>query len=142
MDYRVCLEQQLDELDLLQSVFSQPGEYTTDDRAVLDHATACVKRLTSHPPDGRLACSLHLAVDARVVRADKDEPDVGVSDAVSCDGTTTQYSVDVSMRLPHRLLLPSTSLVHARTHTHAHTHTHTCTHTHTHWQLQLPQQTS
>ena len=110
MDPRVCLEQQLDELELLQSVFFQPGEFTADDQAVLDHAAACVKRLTSEPPRGRLACSLHLAVE-RVrhegVPDGDDEEGTGVcaatsSDTVSGDHATPQCSVDISMRLPHR----------------------------------------
>ena len=98
MDEAVAIEQQLDELDLLQSVFSQPGEYTTDDQTVLERAMARVKRLTDQPPVGRLSCSLHLLVD--VHSRDDDGEGVG-SDTTSPGPTATQCSVDISMRLPH-----------------------------------------
>ena len=88
------LEQQLDELDLLQSVFSQPGEYTTDQAAVA-HANSWLRRLTEDAPVGRLSCKLHLSVDA--TNTDED----GEGDA-SRDHTAVQCNVDISMTLPHR----------------------------------------
>lgn len=91
---RECLEQQLDELELLQSVFSQPGEYTTDQASVA-HASAWLRRLTEDAPSSRLSCTLHLSVDA----TNTDEQD---GDATSPSHTVVQCNVDVSMTLPHR----------------------------------------
>lgn len=105
MDVRECLEQQLDELDLLQCVFSQSGEFNTDDQAVWDQATAFVKRLTSQPPRGRLSCSLHLQVSVPMQEDEGDEGAcAGNSEAISCDAPEAQCKVDICMRLPHRLV--------------------------------------
>ena len=98
MDEAVALEQQLDELDMLQSVFSQPGEYTTDDQTVLEQAAARIKGLTDQKPVGRLSCTLHLLVDAHHY---EDGGESASSEAASSVPTPLQCSVDISMRLPH-----------------------------------------
>ena len=97
--HMTCLEQQLDELELLQSVFSQPGEYTADG-ATVEHSTAWVRRLTAdlEPPIGRLSCALHLKVDA--VSGELDSS--GGDPASSPEGTAAeQCAADISMTLPH-----------------------------------------
>lgn len=54
-------EQQLDELELLQSVFSQPGEFTIEDEVALSQARAFLQDLTpSLPPT--LSCTVNLTV--------------------------------------------------------------------------------
>lgn len=86
------LEQQLDELELLQSVFSEPGEFHTDDQAVVDHATAYVKGLTDETPN-RLACGVHLTVDAVSGKDDEEEETYS---------TSARCTVDIAIRMSHR----------------------------------------
>lgn len=93
-----CLEQQLDELDLLQSVFSQPGEYDTD-QATVDRATAWVQRLTAESPTNRLSCTLHLTVDA--MHCELEDNTSATDDASSLDRSAVQCTVNISMTLPH-----------------------------------------
>lgn len=101
---RERLEQQLDELDLLQSVFSQPGEYATDQTSV-DHANAWVRRLTAEAPVSRLSCTLHLTVDATNSDEGECSADGGSDDdTTSPSRTAVQCSVDISMTLPHRYI--------------------------------------
>ena len=98
----LSLEQQLDELEMLQSVFSQPGEYTIDDQTLLEHAKARTKGLTDQSLVGRLSCALHLQVNAHQDdHGDEEEGESG-SDITSSGPAATLCSVDISMRLPHR----------------------------------------
>lgn len=58
---RSRLELQLDELDLLESVFSGEGEFEVGDAAVREQARAHARGLTPIAP-GRLSCALHISV--------------------------------------------------------------------------------
>ena len=69
---REVLEQQLDELELLQSVFSRPEEFSADPLA-MEGATAWVRRLTAEAPAARLSCSLHLSVDLHCSRESDED---------------------------------------------------------------------
>jgi len=93
MTARLRLEQQLDELELLQSVFSEPGEFHTDDQTVVDHATAYVKGLADEVPN-RLACGVHLTVDAVPDKEDEEEK--------ANYTTNAQCTVDIAIRMSHR----------------------------------------
>ena len=99
-----AIEQQLDELELLQSVFSQPGEFSAD-QVTIETSTAWLRGLTSEAPVSRLSCTLHLSVDPspRGDGEDSDEEDGGrdVSAEASCRGAE-QCTLDISMTLPHR----------------------------------------
>ena len=88
-----AVEQQLDELELLQSVFSQPGEFSAD-RAVIETSAAWTRGLTTETPVSRLSCRLNLSVD-RHPAAGEDSDEEGEDG--SRDG-----SADISMTLPHR----------------------------------------
>lgn len=101
------IEQQLDELELLQSVFSQPGEFTTEESS-LEHARAWVRRLTPDAPTTRLSCTLHLTVNRRPnLEEDVDSSDGEEGDRKSergaCGGDGEELgTVDISMILPQR----------------------------------------
>ena len=97
---RSRLEQQLDELALLQSVFSEPGEFLLDDQAVYDHATAFVRQLTNDVPH-RLSCSLHLEVEVDLGHENEEATACASSDQ------RTHCNVVITMRLPHRCLILS-----------------------------------
>ena len=89
---RQRLEQQLEELEILRSVFSEPGEFQPDNPTVFDHATAYVRAMTDEAP-GRLACTLHLDVD---VSPGIDEHDEEASVA------NIRCSADIQIRLSQR----------------------------------------
>ena len=106
MNHRDCLEQQLDELELLQSVFSQPGEYTTTDQTSVDYVTAWIRGLTSDPPVSRLSCVLRLSVDA--IHSEEGDEHCAEDGAAASSGPTgtipVQCSVNISITLPHRYI--------------------------------------
>ena len=87
------LEQQVDELELLQSMFSAPGEFQIEDQATFDQASAFLRDLTPASP-GRLSCSLHIPIDAH-------QPE-GPPQASGGDSSTNQHIMNISIRLPHR----------------------------------------
>ena len=89
-DLRSRLEQQSDELELLQSMFSAPGEFQIDDQTSYDQVSSFLRSLTPDAP-GRLSCSLHIPIEAH------HHHDAG-------EGTATRHTVDVFIRLPHRYL--------------------------------------
>ena len=92
-DLKTNLEQQMDELELLQSVFSAPGEFQIEDQATFDQASAFLRDLTPATP-GRLSCSLHIPIGAH-------QPE-GPPEASGGDGSTSQHILNISIRLPHR----------------------------------------
>ena len=97
---RERVEQQLDELELLGSVFSQPGEFTAD-QVALEGATAWVRRITEDPPSVRLSCNLHLAVETREYEGERDEDGEEAVAESTCRGEQ-QCIVEISMTLPLR----------------------------------------
>ena len=96
---REALEQQLEELELLESVFSLPGEFTADTPAV-EGATAWVRRLTEERPAVRISCNLQLSVDVSLREKEEGGGDeVGESPTVRGN---EQCLLKISMILPHR----------------------------------------
>jgi len=91
------LEQQIDEFELLQSMFSGPGEFQVDDEASYDQVIAYVKALTPNTP-ARLRFTVHILVDARPpLDSEQDSVDGAVTGS-----KTVQHGVDISFKLPHR----------------------------------------
>lgn len=91
------LEQQIDEFELLQCMFSGPGEFQVDDETSYDQVIAFLKDLTPHSP-GRLSFSVHILIDAQHQPLDS-ESELSGSPAES---KAVQHTVDISFRLPHR----------------------------------------
>ena len=77
-ELRERCEQQVDELELLQSVFGQPGEFTLGDEAAIVQVKAFLQDLTPSPPPS-LSCTVSLAL--------------------SQEGTTSMLMVDIDCRL-------------------------------------------
>ena len=101
-----AVEKQLDELELLESVFSQPGEFSAD-RVAIETAAAWTRGLTTEAPVARLSCNLRLSVDRHhPTAADSEEEEEdgsrdGSVEAAACCGAE-QCILDISMTLPHR----------------------------------------
>ena len=93
-DLKSNLEQQIDELELLQSMFSAPGEFQIEDQSTFDQASAFIRDLTPATP-GRLSCSLHIPIDAH-------QPAAPGASASGGDSHTDQHILNISIRLPHR----------------------------------------
>ena len=91
------LQEQLDELEVLEAMFSSPGEFEIEDRDAYDRAQAFVKELVSKAPAG-LSCRLHISVstDSR----DSDDDEEGDEDFSSAE--SAPRLVDISLRLPTR----------------------------------------
>lgn len=88
------LEQQVDELEFLQSMYSAPGEFKIEDQASYQQAVAHLQHLTPDAPKV-LSCSLHIPIDAHQDTGDEGEE--------ACAGNTDiQHHVDISIRLPNR----------------------------------------
>ena len=96
------LQDQLDELDLLESVFSAPGEFEIEDRESKEKAEAFVNQLTSNPP-GYLSCRLCIPVSAH---HDSGDEGSDVEEGADSGGASADsYSVNISVRLSSRLVL-------------------------------------
>lgn len=91
MDLRGNLEQQVDELELLQSIFSAPGEFQVDDQSSYDQVSAFLKDLAPDTP-GRLSCKLHIPIDAHQPENEHERTDASAA---------VPLTVDISIRLPH-----------------------------------------
>ena len=87
------LEQQVDEFELLQSVYSALGEFQIEDQLSYDKATAYLKQLIPDPP-AALSCKINILVDAHLHSDDEDE--------TTTSSPAAQYSVTITVRLPNR----------------------------------------
>lgn len=87
---KISLEQQVDELELLQSMFSAPGEFEIDDQSSYDQISAFLKDLLPEP-HGRLSYKLHILTQ------------IGEDGGTNEESGAFQHTVDISFRLPHRL---------------------------------------
>ena len=96
MSVIVNLEQQLDELEFLQSMYSAPGEFRIEDQSSYQQALAYVQRLSPDAPK-ILSSSLHIPITAHQDSEDEEEvpPDGAVNKAI-------EYNVDISIRMPNR----------------------------------------
>ena len=98
-EFKGNLEQQIDEFELLQSMFSGPGEFQVDDEASYDQVTAFLRDLTPHTP-GRLRFTVHIVVDTYPpLQSEQDSVD-----DTAAGSKSIQHSVDISFKLPHRYL--------------------------------------
>ena len=57
--YMSHLKEQLEELEVLQAMFSSPGEFEIEDESSYDRAVTYVKKLSIEPPK-ILSCELRL----------------------------------------------------------------------------------
>lgn len=94
------LEQQLDELEFLQSIYSAPGEFKIEDQASYQQAIAYLQQLTPEAPN-TLSSSLHIPVNAH--HDSEDEEETSASEVANT--STLQYYVDISIRMPSRFVL-------------------------------------
>lgn len=98
------LQEQLDELDLLESVFSAPGEFEIEDRESKEKAEAFLNQLTSNPP-GHLSCRLCIPVNAHHDSGDEGSDVEDNADSKGASGEHGHsYSVNISLRLSNRLV--------------------------------------
>ena len=91
------LEQQIDELEFLQSMYSAPGEFKIEDQASYQQALAYVQQLTPEAPK-TLSSSLHIPVNAHQDSDDEDEE----TRESAAENVTIQHCVDISIRMPNR----------------------------------------
>ena len=99
---RSALEQQVDELELLQSIFSVPGEFQIEDHASFESVSLFLKDLTPGIP-GRLNYSLHIPIDAHPTGAFSQAlggTEVEGECSAAC-ALPQQHTVDVFVKLPH-----------------------------------------
>ena len=94
------LEQQIDEFELLQCMFSGPGEFQVEDESSYDQVIAFLRDLTPHSP-GRLSFSVHILIDAQHQPLDS-ESELSSRDGSPAESKAVQHTVDISFRLPHR----------------------------------------
>lgn len=91
------LEQQIDELEFLQSMYSAPGEFKIEDQASYQQALAYVQQLAPEAPK-TLSSSLLIPVNAHQDSEDEDEE----TREPAAENTTIQHYVDISIRMPNR----------------------------------------
>lgn len=105
------IEQQLDELEFLQSMFSAPGEFKIEDQSSYQQAVDYTQRCAVVPIPKALSCSLHIPINAHQDSEDEaDEADDNMdvnneaeeARAVAASGMSFQYNVDISIRIPNR----------------------------------------
>ena len=95
------LQDQTDELELLESMFSSPGEFEIEDRSSHEQAAAYLQHLTPDPPK-TLSCVLHIPVNAH---QDSDDEDIDDDDeSVSRSVLPAAHTINISLRLLARLV--------------------------------------
>lgn len=87
------LQEQLDELEVLESMFSSPGEFEIEDRDSHERAIAYLKSLAPDPPK-YLSCRLCIPVNAQHDSDDEEE-------SSRAEGFPP-HAVNISIRLPTR----------------------------------------
>jgi len=92
------LQEILEELEVLEAMFSSPGEFEIEDRDSYDRAKACVKKLSPEVPPS-LSCRLHLSVSGDSQDSDDDEEEDGEHSSLL---ESISHLVDISLRLPKR----------------------------------------
>lgn len=105
------LQEQLEELELLESMFSYPGEFQIEDSASYDLAAAFVKNLAPDPPKC-ISCRVNIPIDARHDTDDEVDDDNDAEDeggdkskeeaAEKGKEEVTSHTVNISLRLPTR----------------------------------------
>ena len=91
------LEQQIDELEFLQSMFSAPGEFRMDDvfyKQAVDYVTP------GHHAYGvpkQLSCCLNIPISAH-----QDSDDEEAAEEASAASNPLHYNVDISIQVPNR----------------------------------------
>lgn len=88
------IQHQLDEIELLQSMYSSPGEFLIEDEASYEQAVAFNRQLCVHPPKG---LSYKLCVLTNTHR-DSDEEEENAQSVA----TDTQRSLELAVRLGNR----------------------------------------
>lgn len=94
------LEQQIDELEFLQSMYSAPGEFKIEDQVSYQQALAYVQQVTPEAPK-TLSSSLHIPVNAHQDSEEEDE----VAGELAAESTIVQYYIDISIRMSNRWIL-------------------------------------
>ena len=99
------LQEQVEELQVLESVYSSPGEFEIDDESSHEQALAYLQQLALHPPNA-LSCRLHIPINAHQ-DSDDDDDDDGEDYGSGCVGAVAavcpvQTHINVSVRLPSR----------------------------------------
>lgn len=89
------LQEQVDELGLLESMFSSPGEFEVEDSESHRRAEAYLQHLAPEPPNS-LSCRLFIPISAH---QDSDGDDSG-----DVETPASPYSITISIRLPSRLV--------------------------------------
>jgi len=95
------LEEQLDELEVLEAMFSSPGEFEIDNTFSYEQAKAFVNKSCADPPRGALSCKLRISVTE--ASQDSDAEDEEQDDTASEAAPTAAHTVEISLRLPNRL---------------------------------------
>ncbi len=94
------LQDQVDELDLLESVFSSPGEFEIEDRCSHDQALRYLSDSAPHPPK-TLSCILNIPINPHQDSEDEDDDDDGgASGGGQC--AESSYIISISIRLMER----------------------------------------
>lgn len=98
------LQEQLDELELLESMFSSPGEFEIEDKVAHAQAEAFLRQLTLNAPRPKsLTCKLFIPINAH-----QDSDDEGENDCSSATEGKAEieqlvsYSINISVRLVPR----------------------------------------
>lgn len=101
------LQEQVDELGLLESVFSSPGEFEIQDKASHQQAEAYLEQLTPHPPQ-YLSCLLCIPIKPHQHSDDEVSSDGECEASVGNVGEES-YSINISVRLPPRYKLATSA---------------------------------
>lgn len=97
---KMNLEQQIDEIELLQSMYSSPGEFQIDDQVSYDQGLAYTQQLCAEPPKS-LSIKLFILIDAH---QDSDSENQSTADgATGLSGDVgSQHRLEVLFRLTNR----------------------------------------
>ena len=98
--YMSHLKEQLEELEVLQAMFSSPGEFENS----YDKAVTYVKKLSIEPPK-ILSCELRLLVSANQDSDEEGDEDEDVLKLAQAESLPVTHEADVSLRLPARSAL-------------------------------------
>lgn len=100
------LQEQLEELEVLECMFSAPGEFKIVDESSREQAEAYLKQLTPDPPDC-LSCQFCIPISAHQEGSDEEaseEESCACGEDIATQQPLASHSINFSVRLPTRLV--------------------------------------
>lgn len=95
------LEQQVDEIELLQSMYSSPGEFQFHDQAAYEQAVSYTRELCAEPP-GTVSVKVFILINTHHDPAPTEETACGRPVLSGSTARAEEYRLEIFFRLSNR----------------------------------------